>query len=209
MSENSSEPKFPQTGRGGWGYFPDKDTAILEGQHGARLEIKAAAPNGNTNPSDGIALITGPLPMTWKRAGSTNHPSSDSYVVNDAIYRQIGNPKVGYDTTIEFTIEIIDPSKLGSGPNGKGWYFYPSQEFLRPNFDKGSAQSTGTMQIWVNDGHKDIVGGCKWSRNVGSGIDGILLTINGGVQPVSESYPRTLPKGSKLRVKINYWVPQA
>jgi len=107
-----------------------------------------------------------------------------------------------------FTIEIFDTSKLGSGPNGKGWYFSPVQDFLKPDFDRGSTQSTGTFQLWVNDGHVDIVGGCKWSRNVGSGIDGILLNIDKGSQPVSESYPRMWPKGSKIRVKINYWVPE-
>ena len=204
------EIKYPQTVRGGGGFFPEEGKVIIEGYHGAKIELTAGeSPNGNGNSSEGLKLTSGILLLVWKRAGSTDHPKNDSAVLQDSRYRQIGSPEIGYDTTLEFTIEIVDPSGLGSGPNGKGWYFYPDQAFLKPNFDRGSAQSTGTMQIWINDGHKDIVGGCKWSRNVGSGIDGFILNIDGGVQPISENYPRSWPAGSKIRVQINYWVPPA
>ena len=207
MSENPSEKLFPQRGRGGWGYFPDENTAVLEGNYGAKLLVSGGSSNGGTTPQGTLILRQGELQLVWKRAGSTSHPQPAGYVMEDARYRQIGDPTQGFDTTLEWTITIVNSGALGSGPNGKGWYFYPAQEFLKPDFDLGSGQVPGDMQIWVNDGHVDIVGGCKWSRNVGSGIDGILLNKDGGSQPISEDYPRILPNGSKIRVQINYWVP--
>ena len=202
-----SEIKYPQRIRGGAGYFPEEGRVILEGYTGAWLAISGLGDTDNGNQTGGIVQRVGALELFWKRAGSSDHPAIGRQNLQDAIYRQTGYPEIGFDTKIEFTIEILDPQALGSGPSGKGWYFYPALDILKPNFDRGSAQSTGTFQLWVNDGHKDIVGGCKWSRNVGSGIDGILLNIDRGTQPVSENYPLTWPKGSKIRVGIDYWVP--
>ena len=216
MSDNPSEPKYPQRIRGGAGYFPEEGKVIIQGYYGARLELPTGeTPEPSPIPASEIMLLVGPLLLVWKRAGSVDHPRLDLQNLEDARYRQIGSSLAGWDTTIEFTLELLSPTLelpingLGSGPNGKGWYFYPVENFLKPDFNNGSVQSVGSMQIWINDGHRDLVGGCKWSKNVGSGIDGILLTYDGGHQPISENYPRTWPKGSKIRVQINYWVPPA
>jgi hypothetical protein len=208
MSEN--EIKYPQRIRGGAGYFPEEGSAILEGQFGATLQLPGGGP---VIPSGGVEFKRGILQLVWKRAGSTDHPQWTSSTLHESQYRQIGTPEAGYDTTLEFMFETlvtpgrVDYAQLGSGPNGKGWYFYPNQDFLKPDFTKGSVQSVGNMQIWVNDGHRDFVGGCKWSKNVGSGIDGFTLNLNNGVNPVSENYPRTWPAGTKFRAQINYFVP--
>ncbi len=201
------EIKYPQRIRGGAGYFPSEGTAVIQGSMGAKLVISG---QGNPDPSVPVSQLVmreGALDIVWKRAGSTAHPTLAMQNLEDAHYSQIGDPAVGFITRIDFTIEILNPAFLGSGGEGKGWYFYPALDVLKPDFEKGSSQSTGTFQLWVNDRSFDFVGGSKWSKNVGSGIDGILLTLNDGDQPISEFWPRKWPKGSKIRVGISYWVP--
>jgi hypothetical protein len=201
-----TEIEYPQRGRGSWGWFISENEVELEGYYGARIRLKsgqAPSPNGNSS----LVMRQGALAIEWKRAGSSDHPNLAAQNLINPRFFQIGEVDVGFQTTIEFMIEIKDPSALGSGPNGKGWYFTPLQDFLKPDFDNGSGETVGDFQMWVNDGHVDIVGGSKWSRNVGSGIDGILLNTNMGIQPVSENYPRRWPTGSKFRVQISYWVP--
>ncbi len=209
MSDKDYEIDYPQDIRGGAGFIPEPGMAVIQGYHGAEVvltEGNTPQPNGNSM----TVIRRGVLQIEWKRAGSSDHPQISAQTLINPRYFQVGEDDLGFQTTIDFMIEIKDPripEGLGSGPNGKGWYFFPVQEFLKPDFDRGSGEVVGDFQMWVNDGHVDIVGGSKWSRNVGSGIDGILLNIDGGDQPVAENYPRTWPVGSKLRVQIEYWVP--
>jgi hypothetical protein len=207
-----TELEYPQRVRGGAGYIPEEGKVIIEGYYGAKVELTE---NQGPNPNGGsceckLIMRQGSLAIEWKRAGSSDHPDLAKQNLINPRFFQIGEVDVGFQTTIEFMIEFKDtrvPEGLGSGPNGKGWYFNPAQDFLKPDFDKGSGETVGDFQLWVNDGHVDVVGGAKWSRNVGSGFDGILLNVDDGIQPVSENYPRLWPVGSKIRVQISYWVP--
>ncbi len=204
----SDEIEFPQRIKGSAGWFISENEVELEGYTGARIRLTSEqSPNGGGTCECKLIMRQGPLAIEWKRAGSSNHPNLAAQNLINPRYFQVGEVAVGFQTTIEFMIEIKDPSELGSGPNGKGWYFNPVQDFLKPDFDNGSGETVGSFQLWINDGHMDIVGGAKWSRNVGSGKDGILLNTDEGIQPVSEMYPRTWPIGSKIRIQISYWVP--
>lgn len=206
-----SEIEYPQRVRGSAGWFPKEGEVELEGYQGAKIRlIEGQSSNGGGTCDCKLIMRQGVLAIEWKRAGSSDHPNLAAQNLINPRFFQIGEADVGFQTTIEFMIAIKDPripEGLGSGPNGKGWYFNPVQDFLKPDFDKGSSETVGDFQLWVNDGHVDIVGGAKWSRNVGSGFDGILLNIDDRIQPVSENYPRLWPVGSKIRVKIDYWVP--
>lgn len=210
----SDEIKYPQRVRGGAGWFPKEGEIELEGYEGARIRLaEGGSPNGGGSVECPIIFEHGVTTLVWKRQGTNfdvnpghKHPDI-SKQTSKISFTKIGKADIGYEVTFDFEITIDDPSALGVGPSAKGWYFVPSRDDLKPNFDNSaSIQRPGSFQMWVNDGHIDIVGGCKWSRNVGSGIDGILLNVDDGKYPVSETYPRSWPKGSKMRVVISHWV---
>jgi hypothetical protein len=186
------------------GYFDSEGKLHLVGKFGAEIVLD---PGGST-PTPGGGEVYKPTTVTWKRQGAnpaTNpqhrHPSIGNGELTASYIRH------GEKVTLDILLVVGSGTDLGNGPSGKGWYFFPDDAALKPDFtDPLTKPVPGHLAIWVNDNHVDRSGHSKWSKNVGSGIDGILLNLDEAIYPVSESYPRSWPTGTSFRIQIQYRV---
>jgi hypothetical protein len=192
------------------GYFDADGNLHLVGKFGAEMVIEPGGSvvpppsNGGSNGGGNEAYVE--TTLTWKRQGANpaTNPAHKHPAIGDgefvATYIRHGEM-----ITLDFTITIGSNTELGVGPDGKGWYFTPDDESIKPDFtDPKTLQTPGILSIWINDNHIDRTGACKWSKNVGSGIDGILFNLDQLIYPISEDYPRVWPTGTKFRAQISY-----
>ena len=190
------------------GYFDEDGNLHLVGKFGAERVFVEGNGNGNGEVPVVSKELYKATTITWKRQGanpverpSDRHPLVGNGSLTASYIRH------GEKVTLDILLEIGSTTDLGSGPSGKGWYFIVDDDTLKPDFTSPLTKPVpGHLAIWVNDNHLDRSGHCKWSKNVGSGIDGILLNLDEAIYPVSEDYPRSWPPGTTFRIQIQYRV---
>ena len=137
----------------------------------------------------GVYYNEGIANVVLKNAGSTNHPSNYRC---DAYYVKIGR-RVFLDMRVYFL------AGFASGSGDEFWLDVEGPSEILPDFTGISLENAGVFHAW---GGGIIEGNSYWSTNVGSGLDGIRVTV--GNAHVSRSYPRVWGPGDHWRITIDY-----
>ena len=134
--------------------------------------------------SEGIATVI------LKNAGSLSHPAGYQC---DAEYT-----KIGRRVFLDIRLYMLSTWDSGSGGD-EFWLDVDGPAEILPDFDGASLESAGVFHAW---GGRILEGNAYWSRNVGSGLDGIRVTNN--EQHVSRSHPKVWANGDHWRITIDY-----
>ena len=150
-------------------------------------------PNGNGGEPNGVPYSEGHAIVNLKNAGSLAHPSG---------YSSIGYyEKIGRRVFLDIRIWMQADWDAGSGGD-EFWLDLEGPDEIVPDFTvNGCLESTGTFHGW---GNAILEGNAYWSKNVGSGLDGIRVT-HAGIH-VSKNYPVIWGNGHHWRITLSYTV---
>jgi len=147
-----------------------------------------------------------PFELTWKQKGTSNHPRIGGGTLAASAF------VLGHFCHIEahLLMGVIgdEPGQtfLGGDSDSRFWYFIVP-ELLAPDFnDPKSIECAGaSLHVYPNIDNKQYDGSCYWTKNVGSGIDGIRLSLNNSDQRYHLG-PTTITwnGGSHFRFSISY-----
>lgn len=203
MSENPSrpiKPEFPQTGRGGWGWFPDKDTVVLEGVHGAKgvIDLSSAGipdppePNGNGEEPEPSGLK--PVDVTWELQSG-----EDPIVGNGSLYAEYA---IDANNIVDLFIALnIGPSTNLGNPSGDGTsrYVFKLPEFLAP---KNPSLFGSSCQAWIaGGGQKEFNGDPFFYSQI---TDSIAVTLGGVAWNINQPKNLNLGGGTHLSFHLRY-----
>ena len=158
--------------------------------------LLSAPPANGGNGGNGIYYSEGNANVRLKNAGSTIHPSGmqEFRFTYERIGRRVfldGRVRFGpsppFDTGVgvdEFWLDVIGPAEI------------------KPDFTAGSIESVGSCH---GDGGGIFTGNAYWSTNVGSGKDGIRLTVLD--RHVSKTYPTDWKGSDHWRIHLSWTVP--
>jgi len=148
-----------------------------------------------------------PFELTWKQKGTSDHPRlgnqgellASAFVIGHFchIEAKLNFGPVGYKPGDTY---------LGGDDDNRFWFFQVP-EILAPDFeDPKTIECAGaSVHIYENVANHQDDGSCYWTKNVGSGIDGIRLSINDTDQRYHVG-PTTINwnGGSHIRFSISY-----
>lgn len=159
---------------------------------------------GNTNEPSPVEIPPARfIPVEWKIKGSSHHPQVNSDGDLTGRVQEFG------DTVILWIfLRIGDDTFLGtSGSPRPMWYFQVPDDLMpafytseNPDERGDSVECVGSLGVWTND-KGEQVGKIKWTKNTGSGKDGMFMVVDGvELGPTSHSWK----SGDKIRATISY-----
>jgi hypothetical protein len=153
-----------------------------------KMHLVFDEPSGGSFPySEGKASVV------LKNAGASSHPFNYSHV---SWYT-----KIGRRVFLDIRVFMLKDFNGGSGGD-EFWLDLEGPEEIVPDFTKaGCLENAGTFHAW---GGKLLVGDSYWSKNVGSGLDGIRMTCSNA--HISKKFPVEWGPGDHWRISINYMV---
>ena len=152
--------------------------------------------NENPPPPNGGGGSWAYIPMAWKAKGTSIHPDVGSGDLTGRYFR------LGNFVHLQVHLQLADDTQFGA--SAPFYYFQPGEE-IAPDFDGPALEAVGVANLYASGRGPEHVGICKWSKNVGSGIDGIRVVF--GDSEFSQNHPVVLRTGDRLRLSLPYEVP--
>jgi hypothetical protein len=146
-----------------------------------------------------------PGSIIWKQKGTTDHPRIENGLITASAF------VLGHFAHVEVKIHFGKETYLGGNQASEAFWYFQLPADLMPDFnDPKTMEATGSFHAY-RSGEQMMDGSSYWTRNVGSGIDGIKLSANMryDIGPKSctwacRSLANGLPDGDSLRFSINY-----
>ncbi len=138
--------------------------------------------------------------LLWKQKGTSAHPK-----IMDGTF-QASAFVLGHLAIITAKLTFGPETTLGGDTQERYWFFQPVDEKLLPDFDNPKTiESTLGFHAWHDDNNQQFDGSAYWTKNVGSGIDGIRLSRDGSDSRY-EVGPKTVAwkSGDSIRFTVIY-----
>ncbi len=170
-----------------------------EGEELFELDKEFLLEVGHTDPPDpppvggDIPYSEGEAGIILKNVGSSDHPFGYTF---ETYYTKVGR-KVNLDIRLFFDADYSP----GSGGD-EFWIDLDGPDKILPDFNvEGCLESVGVFHAW----HGGMLeGNAYWSKNVGSGLDGIRMTYGG--EHIAKNYPYVWGASDHWRISIAYTV---
>ena len=193
------EIKYPQTVRGGGGFFPEEGKVIIEGYHGAEIELTAG---GSTN-GNGVEVWHSFIPA-WRvgASGGLYADPGEGYIQGwykekaAQLYRN--DELFGYIRVIELFVELkaINPSI----PSGEGFEIEVPEELRPPSTDSARG---GGGELWILGGENSHTISPKWTdRNERP----MRIIIVGNGWEWTTNKPKAIPISSEKTLDLHFWM---
>ena len=141
-----------------------------------------------------------PIMMEWKQKGTSAHPK-----IMDGTFKASAFV-LGHLAIITAKLTFGPNTTMGGDTQNRYWYFQPVDPKLAPDFTNlKTVEATSSFHAWHDDNNLQLDGSCYWTKNVGSGIDGIRLSRDASDSQF-EVGPKTVAwkSGDSIRFTVIY-----
>lgn len=184
---------YPQTVRGGAGYFPEEGKVILEGYYGAEIELSAGSvPNGDGNSEPNVWHSFVPeLRVGGSPGGTVDFGSGYAYGQYKAkeVTIMVAGSSWDYEE-IEVMIQMF--GKDHTIPDGAGFKIFLPSGITPPD---ANTSRGGSGDLWIEGGQNSYPIAPKWtSRDLTENNPTRIIIMVG-----PSEWERNLPK----RIEVN------
>ena len=143
--------------------------------------------------------------IIWKQKGTSDHPQIKNGKITASAF------VLGHFANVDVKVHFGSETYFGGSADGGAFWYFQLPPELMPDFtDPKTQESTGSFHAYRSS-ELLMDGTCYWTKNVGSGIDGIKLSANmrydigpKSITWMGRSTADGSPDGDSLRFSINY-----